>query len=156
MAIRLKMLKKTVTPGMPRRSSPRDAAKPSKTIRTVQKLAEQLSFESLKDDLTRQQNDLRRERQRRIDDSEAENQQLRQTSKVQLTDQANVGTGAELAKPAETVKRDYSNITCVTCGQKDRTSNVYWKKNGQKSDQIPDNANVMTPLEERASVFQER
>ena len=61
-----------------------EVVKPSKATRAVHKILEQLSLESLKEELMRQVNDLRTETRRRIDEIEAENQRLRQKAEVKL------------------------------------------------------------------------
>ena len=80
-----------------------EVVKPSKATRAVQEIAEQLSLESLKEELMRQLNDLRTENQRRIDELEAENQRLRQKGEVKLAEPAAVGSSSN--KPAVESKR---------------------------------------------------
>ena len=91
-----------------------EVVKHSKATTAVQEIAEQLSVESLKEDLMRQVNDLSTEKQRRKDELEAENQRLRQKAEVKLDEPAAVGSSSN--KPAKESKKDCSNTICFTCG----------------------------------------
>ena len=54
------------------------------------------------------------------------------------------------AIPADGVKRDYSGVTCYTCGQKGHTSSVCRKNGAQKVAPAADGAKGRTPPEEKA------
>ena len=121
-AIRLETLKKA--------SSSREAAtavtskktiKPSKAARAVQELADHLSLEIFKEEMTRQMNDWKAEKQREIKELQAENSRLRQNSQPKPSDLATVSAPgwAWAAILADGVKRDFSKLTCLRAARRD-------------------------------------
>ena len=158
-AIRLETLKKA--------SSSREAAttvtlketiKPSKAARAVQELADRLSLETFKEETTRQRNDWKAEKQREIKELQAENSRLRQNSQPKPNDLVTVSAlgWAWAATPTDGVQRDFSKITCFTCGQKGYTSTVCRKKGMSKAGPPAEGAKAKTPPEERACFICEK
>ena len=96
----------------------------------------------------RQLSDLRTEKQRRIDELEAENQRLRRKDEIKLAEPAAVGSSSN--KPAEESKKDYSNTIFFTCGQRGHTSIVCRKKNTPEHLQTTEGVGVRVPTEKKA------
>ena len=130
-AIWLEMLKKASSArDAETAAAPKEAAKPSKGTRVVQELTEQMNLDGVKKILW-QMKEWHTEKQHRIEELEAENLRLHQNSQAKPTEPVAVDTST--FKPAEGNKKDYSNMTSFTCGQKGHTSVVCRKKSGRKT-----------------------
>ena len=104
--------------------------------------------DSVKEEILRQLKEWRTEKQCRIEELEAENLRLRQNDQAKPIEPVAVDTST--SKPAEVTKKDYSNVTFFTCGQKGHTSVVCCKKSGQKTGPASDDTKAMVPPDQKA------